>query len=226
MTTAALYTHDIAPLLHASLTLGPGSFKRYSQSLNGDGSVTYRVDHSSPVEISTVAFEKLNALMDRIAEENLEHPFFIIFNEDERAAVDVVVGPPGDSGYCPHTDAFAARAQAVLAQYQAESSCCLRLSRGHTHPVFFDQPSVGTGFYQKRQSNYFGAIPSNIYGSVPEWADRKSFALPSRVAVIDEIIKNDYIQSFVRTTSNPICILTGLDSRAAAQIPAASFTGY
>lgn len=199
--------------------------------------------------------------MGQVSVDNLERPFFIIFDDEKRVALDLCVGKAGNEGYCEHTHELVLQAQDcrtswthphMTTGYTAQGRSAdakdatrggafsdqvsndqgkfakesarsdLRLSRGHTHPVFYDAMTRKSGM-QRTKTVTFGAVPSNIFGSLDEWnfrlqriRDAQSSQpdglaeLTQRAQIIQELIIKprsykkhceDYIESFHSTHS-------------------------
>jgi hypothetical protein len=209
---------DIAAQIEISLTIGPSNFKKLRRKLNGDGTIEYRVaSRDLPIIISHRALRELTSMMCESVQDNLERPFFVIFDERTKFAERVIVGTPGDEGYCAHDNGLCGIAHEICCATSARSypGCVFKPSRGHTHPVFYGEAQGGYGLIgcstlsnRSYKTRYFGALPSNIFGDLDTWIKRKN--LPDcgdlrREAIDKEIIKpkrykrfcEDYIESYL-----------------------------
>jgi hypothetical protein len=204
---------DIASRIALSQSVSHKAFTKLRKSLNGDGTIKYRVhpDEKEIVKISNTAIDKLRNMMDASADDNFERPFFVIFDEDRLTAIDVVVGDAGDEGYCEHTEAFANYAFGKCDELQQaqrtdedDRQPHLMISRGHTHPVFENIQRVHMGATVTGGNVEFGALPSNIFGDVATWQKRAESASEHRRRAIHEIIRKkaykyfceDYVESY------------------------------
>ncbi len=195
------------------------AFKKFRTDLKGDGSIEYRCceDRSQDVTISSEVMDKLKSMMDRSEIDNLERPFFVIFDEERLCCVDVVVGEAGDEGYCEHSRTLVDESFSRLNLLQQTVSSTLLLSRGHTHPVCYPDATRAHGgldSYSRRQqeTTKYGALPSNVKAHLDEWQARHRQALdtkspafsPARAEAISQIFKNrmykkycdDYVESY------------------------------
>ena len=152
-------------------------------------------------------------MMARSAADNLERPFFVIFDEERLCCIDVVVGEAGDEGYCEHSRTLVEESFSRLNRLQQAAASSLLLSRGHTHPVSYPDARFAHGgldSYSRRQKvEKYGALPSNVNACREEWQARHRQALheqvsPARAEAISQIIKNkmyknhcdDYVESY------------------------------
>ena len=210
--------HDVADLLCDAQQRGKKAFLKFRQNYNGDGTVEYKFTDKEVVTISPLVLSSLNGMMNDSAEDNLERPFFVVFDEESLSCIDAIIGRPGDEGYCPHDKDLVDESYARCTQLQATYSKPLLLSRGHTHPVFPEQNYSGGyyasgGLYSSRgqKSRFYGALPSNIKGNLDEWKERMSAAenepgSQNRSAIINQsVIRTraykkhceDYIESYL-----------------------------
>ena len=144
------------------------AFTKLRKRLNGDGTIKYRTDEQC-ISIRKPMFDKLKEMMREAAEDNLERPFFVIFDDHNTEALDIVVGEPGNEGYCAHTAEHLQKAQSRLLELQEAYNYTLKLSRGHSHPVF---DNLEPGYGKKTTVVTYGALPSNIFGCLQEWNSR------------------------------------------------------
>jgi hypothetical protein len=207
--------HDSVDIADEIAKRSKKAFTVFRRDLNGDGSIEYRCceDRSQDVTISSEVMDKLKSMMARSADDNLERPFFVIFDEERLCCVDVVVGEAGDEGYCEHSRTLVDESFSRLNRLQQTASSNLLLSRGHTHPVFYPDATRAHGgldSYSRRQqgTKKFGALPSNVEAHLNEWQARHRQALdensPARAEAVSQIIKSrmykkhcdDYVESY------------------------------
>lgn len=194
---AALEAEDLAETLATAIRQGKSSLKRLRRALNGDPSLTYRVDETGEmVRISAHVWQRFEELFQISQEDNRERPFTVVMDESQKRAVAVVIDKVGDETCCEHTDDGILQAHALAKDLGLGSSA--RLSFGHTHPVFW--PEFVTGHYastmgcrsglQPSVERKFGCFPSNIFRGQQAWYDIKSQARPESRAAIDRIIND------------------------------------
>ena len=201
---------DLFDLLSAALACG--EVYQLRLKLNGDDTLEYRVSDDLSCTILESAYQKLMEMMNWAAEDNLERPFFFIVDESNMAALDIVIGDSGSAGYCEHDGNFVLRAVSRLREMQELHSGNLKLSRGHSHPVFDTMWEILGYPSPEDDSTQFGCFPSNIFGSLKTWKKRRdeidTFEDPgaweARKRVIEEIITKeqyttyceDYLESY------------------------------
>ena len=202
-------------MIETHLLISNKAFGKFRKSLNGDGTITYRVQTDMMVSITEQTLDKMKEFMRDSADDNRERPFFVIFDEEHRVALDVVVGLPGDENYCPHTPELVRSSERKMRELcEAASSSMsgelfLRISRGHTHPVFpkSSEGALATGMGMKLpQDVTFGAMPSNVWGDMMTWRNRRELAATEATGrAIDEILSKklykrnceDYVESYI-----------------------------
>ena len=216
--------HDIEPEIRARLAISYKTFSKYRRKMNGDGTIRYRVcdETERPVRITQKVYKALNEMMDVVALDNIERPFFIIFNEEEKLGVDVIIGEGGDEGSCEHSDDLVQEAIVRTAKVEQEShgAATYLLSRGHTHPVFYEHFNSSSFFTLSRFKNevtFYGAMPSNVFGSVEEWQSElnSTTCAPARREHIENIIKtrvykkhcDDYVESYYASHMTGDCTM-------------------
>lgn len=202
---------DVASLIAISQGVSEKAFTKLRKSLNGDGTIRYRVHVSELIRISDAAFDKLKFIINTSGSDNLERPFFVIFDETSLTAVDIVIGDAGDEGYCEHTEAFASYAFDKCNELRHcsrnEYGICwdsLMISRGHTHPVFHQVSRSHMGATVQAGKVEFGALPSNIFGELATWQKRAQVASEPRRSAIHELVRKkaykynceDYVESY------------------------------
>jgi hypothetical protein len=173
---------DIAPQLLHAISSGPNKFKAFRRTFNGDGTIKYLVRDDQKITLTCQLFEKIRCLVEAVSKDNLERPFFIVFDDIKLCAYDIIVGEAGDESYCEHNPSLCRESQVrleLLTSLYPDTK--LRLSRGHTHPVFHHiSPTAGAlgcqQFLSISKTVTFGALPSNVFGDLQTWQDRKKVA--------------------------------------------------
>ena len=192
---------DIALQLQTTLTMGPRAFTKLRKRLNGDGTIKYRVNTDRTVRISRSVYNALCSLQQEQQIDNLERPFFILFDETSLRAVDIVFGNTGDESSCEHDVSLVNKAKRAIDECTDSS---LLMSCGHTHPVFY--PTDSSGPFQGRNQSIraFGALPSNIFGDLPTWqhlvACAEGLQRAAYLRIIDskwyKLYCEDYVESY------------------------------
>lgn len=206
---------DVAPLLHAALLIGHTAFTKLRRQLNGDGQIQYRVDMDRKVYITSNVLDKLRALGEKQIEDNLERPFFMIFDEATSTAVDIVIGRVGDENYCEHDILLVNKAKEALSGYPTA-----RMSRGHTHPVFYSSDFDYQQGRRHRHDRAFGTLPSNVFGDLSTWQRRAAMTSGEQEQAYLDIVRSkwykrfceDYVESYYAShvpgfncSSGPMC---------------------
>jgi hypothetical protein len=218
---------DICRDIDNHLKISQKSFSKFRRSLNGDGTLRYRtnMEVSATITLTEVAYNKMVSMMLEAAEDNLERPFFVIFDEEKLLGFDLVVGLPGDEESCEHTVEHVAAAQRVIDEYNEcfhEMESTLKMSVGHTHPVNNYESSVFGGAVVRGTTKY-GAFPSDIMGKLDDWQSQARESTGNELLAIEEIIRSkaykhhseDYIESYY--SSHRPGFLGGCDNVSASK---------
>jgi hypothetical protein len=141
---AELGAEDLAHLIEEAVASGSKkALARLRRELNGDPSLVYSVDTGVTMRLQPAVWERLaelSALSLNVedATSNCERPFMVAVDEsvaDAPVAVKCWVFPMGDENECVHKvdDILAARVEAPAGT---------QLAYGHTHPVFYGDPTA------------------------------------------------------------------------------------
>jgi hypothetical protein len=165
-----------ADALSRALRLGSSSaFKKLRKEFNGDPTIRYKCVDDRRVTVPAAVLGKMELMIKEAADDNLERPFFIIFDEERLVCLDLVVGAAGDEGSCEHSAELVDTSFALCQSLQERTGFPLRLSAGHTHPVFAAAPVLHAcgGLHSWSAAQHterkFGALPSNVKSTLQEW---------------------------------------------------------
>ena len=171
---------DVADALSSALHLvelgSSSAFRKLRKEFNGDHTIRYKCVDDRRVTVPAAVLGKMEVMIKAAAVDNLERPFFIIFDEEHLVCLDLVVGAAGDEGNCEHSAELVDTSFALCQRLQERTGFPLRLSAGHTHPVFAAAPVLHArgGLYSpwsaaQHTERKFGALPSNAFSTLPEW---------------------------------------------------------
>lgn len=218
---------DICCDIDNHLKISQKSFSKFRRSLNGDGTLRYcaNMDESARITLTEIAYNKMVCMMQEAAEDNLERPFFVIFDEEKLVGFDLVVGLPGDEESCEHTMEHVAAAQRVIDEYNecfCEMESTLKMSVGHTHPVHDCEKFVFGGAIVRKNTRY-GAFPSDVMGTLADWQSQALESTGNELLAIEEIIRSkaykhhseDYVESYY--SSHRPGFLGGIDNVSASK---------
>jgi hypothetical protein len=170
---------DVADSLSHALQLvelgSSSAFKKLRKEFNGDYTIRYKCVDDKRVKVPVAVLGKMEVMMKAAAADNLERPFFIIFDEERLVCLDLVVGAAGDEGNCEHSAELVDTSFVLCQRLQDKTGFPLCLSAGHTHPVFAAAPvlhacgGLDSWSAAKHTDRKFGALPSNAFSTLEEW---------------------------------------------------------
>ena len=161
---ASVNAVDIAPQVLTAQAAGGSAFKKLRKSLNGDGSLQYSVDPATTVRLTAKCWATFERLTEASINDNRERAFIVIIDEQQRLGIDCLISTVGDENGCVFTPD-------ALLEASRQAPAGTRLAFGHTHPVWWTNPTIGdwdlTGEYPRK----FGAMPSNIMVGLKLWTE-------------------------------------------------------